>query len=97
MSEIPDDRPSDAPVTAAGRRGALRLKDKLLLAVHLPLAAVLVLPIAPVLWSGEASLFGLPRSVVTIVGLLCCSFLAVLVHFRSDAPSPNSAPGEGRD
>lgn len=98
MSEMSNDRPPDAPpVTAGGRRGALRPKDKLLLAVHLPLVAVLVLPIAPVLWSGEASLFGLPRSIVTIVGLLCCSFLAVLVHFRSDAAAPDAGAGEEQD
>lgn len=95
MSEISDTSSSPSPPTAGVRKpGALRPKDKLLLAVHVPVLAVLLLPIAPALWSGEASLFGLPRSIVTIVSLLGWSFLAVLLHFRSDAPE---ADGSGPD
>lgn len=64
--------------------GGLRAKDKLLLALHLPLVVVLVTPLVPSLWSADSALFGLPRSIVTMIGLLACSFVAVLIHFRSD-------------
>lgn len=94
MSETFHEKPTDSSSgPAPGRDGALRPKDKLLLAIHLPVVAVLVLPIAPAIWSGDPSLFGLPRSIVTMVGLLCCSFLAVLIHFRSDAGA--AAPESG--
>ena len=94
VTESPPKRPSASSPAVAGRPGALRKKDKLLLALHLPVLAVLILPIAPALWSADASLFGLPRSIVTIVGLLCCSFLSVLVHFRSDKAG-SEARGDG--
>lgn len=76
-----NDSPGRRPDRASGR---LRPKDKLLLALHLPLVVVLVTPLVPSLWSADAALFGLPRSIVTMIGLLACSFVAVLIHFRSD-------------
>ncbi len=61
-------------------------RDKLLLAGYALAVVGLTVPVVPGLWSGRASIFGLPGSLIWVVSVLFWVFALLVWHFTSDRP-----------
>ncbi|ANM30811.1 hypothetical protein ABI59_16360 [Acidobacteria bacterium Mor1] len=52
----------------------------------------LATPLVTPAWSGEASLFGLPRSLIWVLGWLTAMFVSLVWAYRSEPVDDGEAP-----